>query len=62
MDCHYKNGDVIEVTEDPTVLEHLKDPNCIIEEGVTIRFYVNESDKNRCGRMKKKCQKYECNE
>lgn len=42
--CHYVDGDVIEVfsTDD---LEALKDPNCIIEEGVIIRFYVNEYEK-----------------
>lgn len=41
--CHYVDGDVIEVfsSED---LDQLKDPNCIIEQGVIIRFYVNESD------------------
>lgn len=41
--CHYVDGDIIEVfsSED---LDQLKDPNCIIEQGVIIRFYVNESD------------------
>lgn len=41
MDCHYKSGDVIDVSnvED---MSRLKDPNCIIEQGVTLRFYIIE--------------------
>ena len=50
--CHYVDGDVIEVfsSED---LDQLKDPNCIIEEGVTIRFYVNEYEQPQNGEVSK---------
>lgn len=41
MDCHYKSGDVIVIRESDE-LNPLKDPNCIIEQGVTIRFYITE--------------------
>ena len=41
MDCHYKSGDVIDVSniED---MSRLKDPNCIIEEGVVLRLQIIE--------------------
>ena len=41
MDCHYKSGDVIDVSnvED---MSRLKDPNCIIEQGVTLRLHIIE--------------------
>ena len=41
MDCHYKSGDVIIIREGDE-LSPLKNPDCIIEQGVTIRFYVTE--------------------
>lgn len=41
MDCHYKSGDVIEIHKGDE-LNPLRDPNCIIEQGVTIRFYITE--------------------
>jgi len=42
MDCHYKNGDVIDVSsvED---MERIKDPNCIIEQGVILRLSIIEN-------------------
>ena len=43
MDCHYKSGDVIEIRNGDE-LNPLKDPNCIIEAGVTFRIYVSEID------------------
>jgi hypothetical protein len=41
MDCHYKSGDVIEIYVGDE-LDPLRDPNCIIEQGVTIRFFITE--------------------
>jgi hypothetical protein len=41
MDCHYKSGDVIDVTNVEDMAQ-LKNPDCIIEEGVTLRFYITE--------------------
>lgn len=43
MDCHYKSGDVIEIREGDE-LNPLRNPNCIIEAGVTFRIYVSETD------------------
>lgn len=48
--CHYVEGDVIEVFSSDD-LEQLKDPNCIIEEGVIIRFYVNEDEQSKDGEV-----------
>lgn len=41
MECHYKSGDVIDITDAET-LTKIKDPSCIIEEGVILRLYINE--------------------
>ena len=41
MDCHYKSGDVIDVSNVEDV-SRLKDPNCIIEQGVTLRLHIIE--------------------
>lgn len=41
MDCHYKSGDVIDVSnlED---MSRLKNPDCIIEQGVILRLQILE--------------------
>jgi uncharacterized protein HemX len=41
MDCHYKSGDVIDVSNLGD-MSRLKDPNCIIEEGVVLRLQIIE--------------------
>jgi len=41
MDCHYKSGDVIDVSN-VEEMSRLKDPNCIIEQGVILRLGIIE--------------------
>lgn len=41
MDCHYKAGDVVIITDEEK--QKLLDPNCIIDQGVTFRFYYDDS-------------------
>ena len=41
MDCHYKSGDVIDVSS-VEEMSRLKDPNCIIEQGVILRLGIIE--------------------
>lgn len=41
MECHYKSGDVIDITDTETLIK-IKDPSCIIEEGVILRLYISE--------------------
>lgn len=42
MECHYKAGDIIVLTDNEE-RERILDPNCIIEQGVTFRFYYDDS-------------------
>ena len=46
MDCHYKAGDVIILTDEEDKA-NLLNPNCIIEQGVTFRFYYDEPQSNQ---------------
>ena len=46
MDCHYKAGDIIILTDEEDKA-NLLNPNCIIEQGVTFRFYYDEPQSNQ---------------
>jgi hypothetical protein len=46
MDCHYKAGDIVILTDEEDKA-NLLNPNCIIEQGVTFRFYYDEPQSNQ---------------